>query len=129
MSLVLLLAPVALAGTYNLAAGSVNLKAAYKAVFFKAHTMEDQLYPITDAAGTTGVALADGSYVIGGNAGESEGSAYGEGFATKLDASGDMVWAWKSGISGQDGILSVAQLPNGEVLVAGAYVSLFLSQK
>jgi len=124
MSLTLLLAPIAMADNYNFATKSVNLKNAYKAEFFKAHSMESQLYPAADAAACTGVEMADGSYLLGGNSIEAEGSTIGEGFATKLDSKGNLLWAWKSGISGNDGILSVAQLPNGEVLAAGACVSL-----
>lgn len=116
----LLLAPIALAETYNFPAKSNNLDAAYKADFFKAHRMTTELNPAYDAAACTGAALSDGSYLIGGNAAEAEGNHHGEGFATRLSATGDMVWAWKSGVVGQDGILSVAQLPNGEVLAAGA---------
>jgi len=123
----LLLAPAALGDMYNFPTKSVNLNAAYQGEFFKTHAMEAELSPAHDAAACTGVQLADGSYLLGGNAAEADGSTEAEGFATKLSATGDMVWAWKSGVSGKDGVLSVAQLPNGEVLVAGAYFSLFLS--
>jgi len=112
-------AATALADNYNFAAKSVNLPAAYRAEFFKAHHMTAELYPAADAAACTGVELADGSYLLGGNAIESDESTIGEGFATKLNSQGDIVWAWKSGVNGTDGILSVAQLPNGELLAAG----------
>ena len=117
---VLLLAPIALADNYNFPAKSVNLNAAYQEEFFKAQQMVTELAPADDAAACTGVELADGSYLLGGNAIEQDDSVIPEGFATKLTATGDMAWAWKSGVSGMDGILSVAQLPNGEVLIVGA---------
>ena len=49
-----------------------------------------------------------------------------EGFATKMSATGGLVWAWKANVSGKDGILAVAELPNGELLAVGACF-LFLS--
>jgi hypothetical protein len=118
MSLTLLLAP-ALADNYNFATMSVNLKGAMKAEFFKAHKMLHELTPSADAAANNGVQLADGAYLLGGVANEFEGSPDGEGFATKLDAKGNLVWAWKSGVKGTDACLSSAQLPNGEILVVG----------
>jgi len=118
----LLLAGVA-SENYNFPAKSVNLNAAYQVEFFKAQHMTESpplgLAPADDAAACTGVELVDGSYLLGGNSIESDGSTIPEGFATKLTATGDMAWAWKSGVSGMDGILSVAQLPNGEVLIVG----------
>ena len=126
LSLMLLLAPLALADNYNFASMSANLKGAYKPEFFTQHLMLQPLSPAADAAANNGLQLDDGAYLAGGQAAEYEGAAAGESFATKLDANGKMVWSWKSNHVGPDACLGSAQLPNGEILVVGAALSLFL---
>jgi len=125
LSLMLLLAPLALADNYNFASMSVNLKGAYKPEFFTQHLMLQPLSPAADAAASNGLQLDDGAYLAGGGAAEYEGAfmaghgGVAEGFATKLDANGKMVWSWKSNHVGPDSCLGSAQLPNGEILVVG----------
>jgi hypothetical protein len=107
------------ADTYTFPAKSVNLDAAYKTDFFEAHTLETQITPATDAHAVDGIELADGGYLLTGKAMESDGSSITEAFAVKLSATGTIVWGWKSGVSGKDASNAAAQLPNGEVLIAG----------
>lgn len=132
LSLMLLLAPLALADNYNFASMSVNLKGAYTPEFFTQHLMLQPLSPAADAAANNGLQLDDGAYLAGGGAAEYEGAfmaghgGVAEGFATKLDANGKMVWSWKSNHVGPDTCLGSAQLPNGEILVVGGRL-LFLS--
>ena len=126
--LTLLLAPYAMADLYNFPTKSVALASSYQGGFFNTHPMTN--HNLYDANGCHGVQLADGSYFLGGNAIEAEGASptVSEGFATKMSATGGLVWAWKANVSGKDGILAVAELPNGELLAVGAcflFLSLF----
>ena len=104
---------------YNFPAKSVNIGSAYTESFFSTTSLEAQITPATDAHAVHGIELADGSFVLTGKALEAEGSPNHEAFAVKLSATGAVVWGWKSGVSGQDASNAAAQLPNGEILVAG----------
>ena len=121
----ILAASAANADVYTFPAKSVNLGSAYSPAWFKTATLASQLSPATDAHAVHGIELADGGYVLTGKAIESDGSAVHEAFATKFSASGDLVWAWKSGVSGQDAANAAAQLPNGQVVIAGKWINAF----
>lgn len=122
-TLMMLATSVVHADVYNFPAKSVNIGSAYTEAFFAAHTLTSggtgSISPAADAHAVHGVQLADGGFVLTGKAVESDGSSVHEAFAVKLDAAGSLVWGWKSGVSGQDAANAAAQLPNGEILIAG----------
>ena len=117
---------------YTFPAKSVNLNAAYTTDWFAAHTLGSgtgNIHPAMDAHAVHGIQLADGGYILTGKALEADGSTVTEAFATKLSATGSIVWGWKSGIAGKDAANAAAQLPNGEVLIAGTPLSPFFARR
>eukprot|EP01047_Picozoa_sp_COSAG01_P016550 COSAG01_NODE_852_length_13108_cov_7.167423_6_plen_577_part_00 len=101
---------------------STNLATAPTVSFYK--TVSEGSLPnlgtVTDLHAVHGIQTADGGYVQCGKGMEADGSSLTEGFCAKLDSTGAVVWAWKSGVAGNDAANAVAELPGGtELLVAG----------
>jgi len=92
---------------------SVNLASSPSVAFWALEqtTMEDA-HPVE------GIQTSDRGFVVTGRALEGPGQPD-EGFAIKFSSTGVRDWEWRSNHPGYDYTVSTAQLPNGEVLIAG----------
>lgn len=127
--------PSALAGSANFPVKSTNLDAADTIAFYNGLEFTSNAATLEDPHPVHGIETSDGGFVFVGKAlecraqsgNEASNCATGqdgtktEAWAIKINPGGTAnTWTWRSGHAGKNDIAnSVAQLPNGDILVAG----------
>ena len=106
-------------GAYdNFPVKSHNVASAATVSFYKGAT--SATITVEDAHPVSGIETSDGGFVFVGKGLEAEGSAITEAFAVKFSSTGDYLWGYKSGHSGNDAFNAAVQLGSGgDIIVAG----------